>query len=91
MAFKITDPATDKAMISSYISGCNASCVARDFHVSLGTVLRRLKESNIAVRLKGRVPPAQLNLDADAQCRFLEIVDGLMLGDGSFDGPGVWI
>ena len=89
MALRTTDRTTDQAILLSYAQGQNAMEVARNLKVPYTIVINRLHEAGIPIRLHNRVPPAKLDLTLETGFRFLEIVDGLMLGDGSIDAFGV--
>jgi len=70
--------------VMDYAKGTSASQIAVRRGVRLNTILRRLREIQFEIRPPGTRPPIVLNLSH----RFHEIVDGLMLGDGSINKDG---
>lgn len=76
-------------MVSAYRAGQSALSVAREHDLSLGVVLHRLRAVGVSIRRRNRVPPRALGLAGRAAEIFHEIVDGLLLGDGTISASGV--
>lgn len=72
-----------------YLRGESALSLAKETGFSLHLILNRLHEHGVPIRRKGRKPTQTLNLSQDDHAKFLEIVDGLMLGDGSILKDGI--
>jgi len=68
---------------NKYKSGLSASSLARHYDVSVWSVITRLRKSGIQIRQNQN--EIFLNLTSDDSEKFREIVDGLLLGDGSID------
>jgi len=75
--------------VSAYVAGQSALSISKEFGLSWQTVIRRVSEIGIPIRRTGRVPPNELALPPETAARFRELVDGLLLGDGSIDRHGV--
>jgi hypothetical protein len=89
MSKKRTDPDTDDEIVSAYIGGHSALSIAETFDLSLHLVLDRLRKAKVRIRRTNREPVPALNLGATQHERLVEIIDGLLLGDGSISQPGV--
>jgi len=76
------------ALVSRYEEGASAASLGRDFGVSTWTVLNRLRGAGIRIRSNKEQNEKRLDLDEVQQRRLVEIVDGLLLGDGSIDPKG---
>ena len=79
----ILDPS---ALVSAYVSGRSALSLSEESECSLNTVLRRLREQGVEIRQVGRQEPLRAPLTDPS--RFVEILDGLLLGDGSINVAG---
>lgn len=89
MAKRITRPEDDFVLADRYLRGESALSLAKEAGLSLNLVLRRLREHGVVIRQKGREPIRTLGLNPNDYAMFLEIVDGLMLGDGSILKDGI--
>jgi hypothetical protein len=77
------------ALVSRYEEGASASSLGRDFGVSTWTVLNRLRGAGVHIRSNKEQNEKRLDLDDAQQQHLIEIVDGLLLGDGSIDPKGI--
>lgn len=75
-------------MVDAYKSGASALSLARRHRCSIQTVLRRLTERGVDIRRTGREPAVRLGLTQGRREYLAEVIDGLMLGDGSMDKQG---
>ena len=76
------------ALRADYEGGENASRLARRHGCSVNVILHRLREAGATIRMVGRRTPMVLGLSSVNHEALLEIVDGLLLGDGSLDRSG---
>jgi len=74
--------------VSRYEEGASAASLGRDFGVSTWTVLNRLRAAGVRIRSNKEQNEKRLDLDDTQQQHLIEIVDGLLLGDGSIDSKG---
>lgn len=75
--------------MEDYLRGMSALQLAEREGCSVNTLLRRLREAGVALRPAGaRHTVKELGLTAQTIPRFLEIVDGLLLGDGHINEGG---
>ena len=85
------NPRTDidvQTVISEYVEGKSASQLARDFDCSIWSIINRLKKAGVIIRTKTQNEVRIPNLTEHKKRLLTEIVDGLMLGDGSMDRKG---
>lgn len=78
-------------IIEKYNSGISASELARQNNVSVWTILNRLRKYNVPIRTFIEQNEKKLNLNKDNKEKFIEIVDGLMLGDGNIHNKKKYI
>jgi hypothetical protein len=74
------------ALVAGYQDGASAKELAHQHGVSVWTVLARLRSAGVEIR--PRRPEKRLNLSKPDHRVLVEIVDGLLLGDGSIDRKG---
>lgn len=70
-------------LVRAYQAGSSALRLAAVLGVSLNTVLRRLREKGVVIRQTERQPYKRLGLTPVSEGILREVVDGLLLGDGS--------
>lgn len=75
-----------KFVVSEYLSGKSAAKIARENGCSVWSVIERLRNEKIVQRPNN--VPHSLNLSENDKTKFLSLVDGLMLGDGSIHKKG---
>lgn len=69
--------------------GMSALQLSKRERCSINTVLQRLREAGVIIRPAGeRHTTKELKLSRQERAKFLEIVDGLLLGDGSINVAG---
>lgn len=76
-----------KSIVSLYKSGLSMAVIGQRFGVSLGTIQNRLKTAGVSRRRPG-IQPGVLHLPEDKYEAFIELVDGLLLGDGCLAANG---
>ena len=72
-----------KELSDKYKSGLSASVLASHYDVSVWSVITRLRKFGIEIRKNQN--EIFINLTSENKRKFLDIVDGLLLGDGSID------
>ena len=90
MAKRITTFEQDKVFIDRYLNGESALSIAKSSQISINLVLARLREAGLVIRHTGRQPQRTLGLTETQLQKFLEMTDGLLLGDASVDQKGVF-
>lgn len=73
------------AIVSEYQSGASAASIAKKNKTSPWTILSRLRKAGICIRSNKQQNEKRLNLDKDSYYTLIEIIDGILLGDGSLD------
>lgn len=73
-------------LAQEYKQGRSSLSLAEEFGVSVWTVLNRLRKVGVAIRKSQ--PEKRLDLTPEKEKRLREIVDGLLLGDGSIGQKG---
>jgi hypothetical protein len=85
---KTTDHLQTGHLVREYKKGRSASSLAREFKVSVWSVIERLRSAGVKVR-----PPEEQNArylkKSSAEFTFREVVDGILLGDGQVDPKGI--
>lgn len=77
-----------KFLVSLYKNGLSTLVIGKRFGVSYATVGRRLKAAGVPLRPAQRTLPGVLNLSKKKHEAFVELIDGLLLGDGSLTPNG---
>lgn len=82
----------DRAIVRGYKAGLSSSALAREVRCGRGVILRRLHEAGVVMRTwrqRRRVPDLK---KFNAQ-KLTEVLDGVLLGDGSISckSPGVMV
>lgn len=81
MKINTTSHLDTASLAEAYRAGTSSFKLARDNGVSLWAVLKRLREAGVEIRPDG--VRKTLNLSAESSQVLRELVDGLLLGDGS--------
>lgn len=77
-----------EALVTGYESGQSARTLAEKFNTGRSTVLTRLREAGVRIRRPSEWEEKHLNLHPQHWEPFIELVDGLMLGDGTLPRAG---
>jgi biotin operon repressor len=75
-------------LIQKYNKGASQTDLAEEFGVSRWTVNNRLKRAGVEIRSSGNQRAVYMSNPITNEFSFVELVDGLVLGDGSIDGKG---
>lgn len=81
-------PLNTAAIVAAYEAGQSAKSLARQHHVSYWTIRNRLQAAGIVLKSSAEQLRKVLNLDPANTVAFEELVDGLLLGDGSIRQEG---
>ena len=76
------------AIIADYVAGASASSLSRKYKANIWSILDRLRKASIRIRSNKEQNEKRLDLSSQKHSRLVEIVDGLLLGDGSIDPKG---
>lgn len=76
------DPAD---VLNRYKGGESASSLARAYGCSVWAIISRLRRNGVRVRSPKEQNEKRLNMDAGTTERFVQFIDGLLLGDGSIN------
>lgn len=70
-------------LVESYLNGESASSIARRHSVSVWSIITRLRKSGVEIRTNQN--ERRLGEAKTTEYSFLEVVDGILLGDGQID------
>lgn len=76
-------------LLLKYESGSSAASIAKEYGVSVWSIITRLNKSGIHIRSNKEQNEKRLNLTANQESFLVDIVDGLLLGDGWIDIKGL--
>lgn len=71
------------SLVKEYSQGLSAAVLAKKFGVGRTTVLSRLRRMGVSIRRPSEWEEKKVGLDSDGLEFLTEIVDGLLLGDGT--------
>lgn len=82
-------PDLDRApLVAEYLAGCSANSLTRKYSANIWSILTRLRKAGVRIRSSKEQNERRLNLSSTDRERLVEIVDGLLLGDGTLDPKG---
>lgn len=76
------------AVIAGYTSGISTNSLAQQFGVGRSTILDRLRKAGVTIRSASEWQEKSIGLASDKLEQLVEVVDGLMLGDGNLSRSG---
>lgn len=75
-------------MLTEYSAGASAASLARKYQANIWSILSRVRAAGIPVRSNKEQNEKRLDLAPAKLAQLVEIIDGLMLGDGWIDRKG---
>jgi Mor family transcriptional regulator len=76
-------------IIDEYESGSSAASLAKEYQANIWSILKRLRDAGVSIRSNKEQNEKRLNLTPGQNEKFVSIVDGLLLGDGSISRRGI--